>query len=229
MVILLKKYYKFEMNVKIMSIISILLAIILMIIFYKNLNLDMLYSTTKQAFFILLLIFIWCIIHELIHALFYYLTGTKKENISFGIALEKGVFYCLTNQEIKKSGILISLIAPFFFIGIVTLIIGLFINSSILVLLSIFNIAGASGDLIMFFYFLKLDNFLYTEMGDATSFGIITNEDLSNIKHIGLNLIESGNYKKDMFKVNVKKINITKPSWIILIIVIILYIILLIK
>ncbi len=213
----MKKYYKFEMNVKIMKIFTITIFILGLLIFKNKINLLSLFNLENHTniFKFLLICFlipIWAIIHELIHGLFYYLTGTKKENISFGIALEKGLFYCLTNQEIKKFGVLISLIAPFFFIGIVTLIIGLFINSSILIILSISNIAGASGDLIMFIYFITLNNFLYTEMGEPTNFGIITNKDLSKTKHFGLNLIESGNYKKDMFKVNIKRINISKKS-----------------
>ncbi len=219
----MKKYYKFEMNVKSMSILALILVTVFMGLFYKRMN-YIIYQDYKQITITFLLIFIWCILHELIHALFYYLTGTKKENISFGIALEKGVFYCLTNQEITKKGIMISLIAPFILIGILTLIIGLFIKSPILILLSIFNIGGASGDLIMFAYFFTLDNFLYTEMGEPTSFAIITDKDLLKAKHFGLNIIDYGKYKNNMFKVKTEKIKITKLSWIILIIFFILLI-----
>ena len=219
----MKKYYKFEMNVKSMSILALILVTVLMGLFYKSMN-YIIYQDYKQITITFLLIFIWCILHELIHALFYYLTGTKKENISFGIALEKGVFYCLTNQEITKKGIMISLIAPFILIGILTLIIGLFIKSPILILLSIFNIGGASGDLIMFAYFFTLDNFLYTEMGEPTSFAIITDKNLLKAKHFGLNIIDYGEYKNNMFKIKTEKIKITKLSWIILIIFFILLI-----
>ena len=225
----MKKYYKFEMNVKIMKIFTITIFILGLLIFKNKINLLSLFNLENHTniFKFLLICFlipIWAIIHELIHGLFYYLTGTKKENISFGIALEKGVFYCLTNQEITKKGIMISLIAPFILIGILTLIIGLFIKSPILILLSIFNIGGASGDLIMFAYFFTLDNFLYTEMGEPTSFAIITDKDLLKAKHFGLNIIDYGKYKNNMFKVKTEKIKITKLSWIILIIFFILLI-----
>ena len=76
----------------------------------------------------------------------------------------------------------------------------------------------------MFIYFIKLDkNFLYKEIGEATSFIIITKEDLTNTKHFGLKLVETGIYIKEKFSNrNIKKINISTTSYIVLMVYILL-------
>ena len=60
-----------------------------------------------------------------------------KNNITYGIALEKGVLYCMCKQPTSKKVIMTSLLFPFTIIGIFTLIIGTSLNSYYLVLLSI--------------------------------------------------------------------------------------------
>ena len=95
-------------------------------------------------------------LHELLHGLGYLIGGTKRENIIYGMALEKGILYAMANQELDKKNILISLQMPFVVIGVITYIIGAIISSPLLVTLSIINLMGAAMDLVMFFYILKL-------------------------------------------------------------------------
>ena len=53
-------------------------------------------------------------------------------------------------------------------------------------LLSIFNISGCSGDLVMFFFFLTRDkDIMYTELDDPTSFAIYADHDVSKYNHFG--------------------------------------------
>lgn len=225
----MKKYYKFEINTWILQIVSNILPIIMIIIFNENLK-TLINMAESSSFWLILLgsILLWYCLHEIIHGITYRLTGTKKENISFGMAIEKGVFYCLSNEEIKKKSVLISLLAPLIVIGIITLIISLIFNLPLLCLLSIINIGGATGDIMMFIYIVRLDNDLsYKELGEATSFLLITEENLLETKHFGLKLVESGEYKKDKFMVkNIKKINISKVSFIVLVIYLIILVLL---
>lgn len=215
----MEKYYKFEINTWILQIVSNIIPIILIVIFNTKLK-PLINMAEGSSFWLILLgsILLWYCLHEIIHGIAYRLTGTKKENITFGMAIEKGVFYCLSNEEINKKSVLISLLAPLIFIGIITLIISLTFNMPLLCLLSIINIGGATGDIMMFIYIVRLNNdLLYKELGEATSFLLITKEDLIETKHFGLKLIESGEYKKDKFKVkNIKKINISRASYIVL-------------
>lgn len=225
----MKKYYKFEINTWILQVVCNILPIILIIIFSDNLK-PLINMTESSTFWLILLgsILLWYCLHEIIHGIAYRITGTKKENITFGMAIEKGVFYCLSNEEIKRKSVLISLMAPLISIGIITLIISLIFNMPLLCLLSIINIGGATGDIMMFIYIVRLDkNLLYKELGEATSFLLITKEDLSKTKHFGLKLVESGEYIKDKFKIkNIKKINISRASYIVLAIYLIILVLL---
>ena len=227
----MKKYYKFEFNNIILQLLCNIPPIILIILFNDRLKPLTNYLENSLFWAILLgTILLWYLLHEIIHGIAYRLTGTKKENITFGMAIEKGVFYCLSNQEISRKAVLISLLSPLIVIGIITLIISLIFNLPLLCLLSIINIGGATGDIMMFLYIIKLDkNLQYKELGEATSFILITKEDLSKTKHFGFKLLESGEYTKNKFEnKNIKKINISEASYIVLGIYLIIVILLLI-
>lgn len=218
-----EKFYKYELNINFLNCVSIIIALLLVIIFKNNLsNLIKYTENISDIIIIFILIILWLMFHELLHGIAYYLTGTKRENISYGIALEKGVFYCLSNQEIKREAILISLLTPLVTIGITTLIISLMYNLPLLTLLSILNIIGSSGDIIMFYDLLKLDKyFKYTEIGDPTSFLIITKQDISKIKLPGLKPISNGLYKQE--KRDIQKISISNQSIVIIFLLIIIF------
>lgn len=227
----MKKYYKFEFNNIVLQLLCNIPPIILIILLNDKLKTLTNYLENSLFWAILLgTILLWYCLHEIIHGIAYRLTGTKKENITFGMAIEKGVFYCLSNQEISKKAVLISLLSPLIVIGIITLIISLIFNLPLLCLLSIINIGGATGDIMMFLYIIKLDkNLQYKELGEATSFILITKEDLSKTKYFGFKLLESGEYIKNKFEnKNIKKINISKASYIVLGIYLIIVILLLI-
>lgn len=224
-----KNKYIFTYNMNFMNIFATILFVIIFIITFfinKNIFITYLNSSVKYCVLLLILMIFYFILHECIHGLFYLLNGAKWQNIRFGIALEKGILYCKSCEKINKRNILMSVIAPFILIGLVTYIIGLIINNAALVFLSMLNISGCAGDLIVFFFFLKRNkDLLFKEIGDTTTFFIETKEDLKNKKFIGLKLdkeIEDENILKDDLN---KKINISKFSAITLIILLIIFIV----
>lgn len=76
----------------------------------------------------------------------------------------------------------------------------------------------------MFLYFIRIKNIEYTEFDDPISFALYTNDDLTKNKPFGLKYIETTtNIKRE----DLKKITISKMSYISLIIIIILTILLL--
>ncbi len=207
----MKKYYKFAINLVLASILSIALFILLIFI-----NLPLFLSTLKYPLYLIIfLMVIWLILHELLHGLTYYLTGTKLSNIYFGVAIEKGILYCLSKQEISRRSVLISLITPFILIGLTTLVLSLIINDSMLYFLSILNISGASADLLMFIYFLSIKSeFKYIELDDPTTFMVITNADLNSKRKIGVKIMESGDYSNKRVQIkNYQHITISKFSY----------------
>ena len=211
-----KKYYVYEMNINILNVMSMVLFAFMLILTYV-LNGDMRFEYQELALMLMLMI-PYLILHELIHALAYIINGASPKRITFGAHLEKSVLCCLCKQNVKKRNILISLVSPFILIGVVTYILGIVLNNTMLTYLSIMNISGCSGDLMMFLAFLKLKDFEYAEYDNPISFGLYSKKDLSKEKMLGLKYIETKNKLKQD---DLKKISISKVSMIYFICIII--------
>lgn len=220
----MKKYYIFEMNMTTLNIVSILLVIFMFALTGVIINIIPNFELSSNSLFLPFALMIpYFILHEILHSIGYVLHGAKWKNITYGAHLEKGVLCCLCKQKISKKCILISLIYPLFFIGIVTYILGIYLNNFTLIFLSVLNISGAAGDIVMFLSFLKIKDFEYSEYDDPTSFGLYSKEDLSKLKLFGLKYKES---KKDLEIKDYKKINISKTSIVVFIIITLLVILL---
>lgn len=212
-----KKNYIYKINTAVMNLITLVILVILF--FIINSFIDILHLSNFQLALLIPLMLVWFIIHELIHGVGYYITGVNPKDITYGAKLEKGVLYCLCTGKTSKKSILISLILPFLTIGIFTLILGIIFSNNILIYLSICNISGCSADLIMFYQFFKIKDFYYTELAEGTSFSINTNIPLSDKKLFGLRLVEvKDNIANNQS--NIKKVSISKLSYLIFIILI---------
>lgn len=120
----------------------------------------------------------------------------------------------MCKKNISKKDILISLSLPVVFLGILTLIIGIIINSYELIFLSILNITSSIGDIMMIIYFFKCPNdIIYLDLDDCTSFTVISKHDVSRKKVLGIILKEKGIYTKEMQSHDQRKIIISKPSY----------------
>ena len=219
------KYYKFNFKLGLLNIIAIILLITMCFLtYYITGSISFL---SNFDFIIIILMFLWFILHELLHGLGFLALGkVKLQNVIFGAELEKGIFYVMCKEEISKTNILVSLIFPLVLIGILTYIIGLCIHSDILVFLSILNIGGASGDIMMFLDILKMPKDIkYLDLDNADGFTILSKEDLSKQKYLGIKLVESGKYTNKIKPTDFKRLKISKFSAIILSILFILLII----
>lgn len=186
----------------------------------------------KSCFYLALFYFVllvWMILHEIIHAIAYQVMGAKKENIVFGAALEKGVFYCKCREYISRNCIMVSLLSPFLFIGVFTYILGFCIHSIALIWLSIFNISGAAGDLMLFFFFLKQNKDVeFKELGFSSPFCLRTIEDLTNKKYIGIKNIHLVEDKSETMEEPEKKLTISKASFVVGVVFFVLLLLLLV-
>lgn len=213
---LTKRAYVFKMNLLPANIFSFAIFVIL-IAFTYFLGIP-LYPTDMNVALLFLLLILYLMLHELLHGLGYLIGGTKRENIIYGIALEKGILYAMANQELDKKNILISLQMPFVVIGVITYIIGAIISSPLLVTLSIVNLMGASMDLVMFFYILKLNkDTTYSESGEPDEFVLITTDNLEEKKSLFFRLKENKKYKEsDYVFEKQKRLRVSKESIIFL-------------
>ena len=216
-----KKYYTYKMNLTCLNITSILIFVV-MFVLTLLINRDLMIESLfiDNCFIFILLFLMYTILHELLHSFSYVIHGAKYKNITYGCAFEKGILYCLCKQNISRKNILKSLMYPFIFIGVLTYIISLIFYSKTLLLLSIFNIAGCAGDLIMFAFISKLDKKIeFSELDDEISFAIYSDKDISKNKSFGLVYLG----KKDKIpREDKKKVKISKLSIPILILFIIM-------
>lgn len=220
-----EKLYIFDYNLIFINVLSVVILIITgyftwCLIRLKGLDIRGFIDDLKvfNLFWYLLIMVAWLVTHEIIHGLFYIINGANKENITYGVALEKGIFYCKCGEFINKKNIILSVIAPFVIIGVITYVIGFVINSWLLIFLSVINIVGAAGDLAMFTFFLKRDkNLKFKELGDSTRFCLQTKEDLTKKKFISVKLKKIVEDEREILEEKQQLINISKDSKYILI------------
>ena len=220
----MKKYHIFKINLNTLNIVSLLLMVVMIlvtIIISPKLSIAALeiFSNYKTMFLFFPCMILYMILHELFHALGYINHGADARKITFGMELEKGVFYCLCKQDINKKTILYALAYPLFFLGIVTYIVSIIFNLPVLLLLSITNISGAAGDIMYLLFISKLDkNIIFSELDDGTSFAIKTKENPDKVKHIGL--IYDGT-KSEIPRKDFKTLKVSKGSFIMIVICVI--------
>ncbi len=208
-------YYLFKMNTVIINALSfllIVLCVIFFIILYGSNSLNVLRENSTT---VIILYIPYLILHEQLHSLGYVIYGADFKNITFGVHLEKGILCCLCKQNINKNNILHSLLYPFFIIGIFTLIIGILVDYPVLVILSLANITGCSGDLLMFYHLAKLDDYEFSEYNDPIAFGLFTKKDFSKLKMWGLDYVDK---KTKLNRDDLRKVVVSKTSIIILVV-----------
>ena len=225
----MKKKYLMEYNMIFANILSTILMFVCIgigfLVFYFNLITVESFKFNFFIFFIFIVImFGYLGIHELVHGITYRLTGAKSENIKYGIALEKGILFCKCGGDVSRKCILTSVIMPFIVLGLFTGIISIIFNLPLLFILSLLNISGCSGDLMMFCWFLNRDKDIkFREIGDSTTFIITTTEELNKKKFVCCKVKEVINKVED--NKFLKKINCSKESFIVLIIISIIIVI----
>jgi len=214
-----KEYYVFKMNVTTLNILSLVLIIPLFAIAYfiaPNLLTDyiQLFSSSKDGLITISCIMGYLILHEIVHAIGYIIHGANPKKITFGMEIEKGVFYCLCKQDITRKNCLNAVMYPLFWIGIVTYITSIIFKIPLLLILSIINISGSAGDIMYFIFISKLDkNIMFSELDDGTSFAILSEKDISGVKPFGIKYVEKIN---EIPRNDFKRIRISKLSGIIL-------------
>lgn len=209
----MKKAYVYKMNLVPANFLG-LVVFILLLVLTSALNIDLLSVFNDLPFILtLVLLILYMLLHELLHGIGYRITGSKSNKIKYGVELEKGILYTLVLEEVPKKNILVSLQMPFVIIGIITYILGYILNIPLLILLSIFNLMGASMDLVMFIYISKIKDVHYAETKASNEFILISKEDLTKRKSLFFRIIEEKKYKKEDYIIKSdKKITISKAS-----------------
>lgn len=205
------KYYTYKMNMLFLNVFSVVLLVLM--VFLTYLLTGSLSFIEDIKLISIVCIILWVFLHEILHSIgFMSLGKVKWRNVVYGAELEKGIFYCMCKQEISKANIIISLLFPLILIGIVTYIIGLSINNDLLILLSVFNISGAVGDIAMLIDIIRMPKDIkYLDLDDTTSFTILSKKNLSKNKYISI-LDKSGIYNEKIKAKDYTKLKVSKYS-----------------
>ena len=108
-------------------------------------------------------------------------------------------------------------------IGVITYVIGMLTHNMMLVALSICNLVGASMDMAMFNFIARIKDVRYSETDANDEFVLISKEDLTKRKSIFLTLKEvKKKNKKDFEFKKIKRIIISKISWILIIVLLLI-------
>lgn len=99
------------------------------------------------------------VLHELFHLLGFRLFGSVPwKSMIVGVNLKLGIAYATTDKLMTNRAIRKALLLPFWTTGIIPAIIGLIIESGLLISLSALLIGGAAGDFAMYKELRKLPN-----------------------------------------------------------------------
>ena len=207
--IIQKYYYMFKMDTVLLNVLSIILLIAVGFAFYFIYGKNSIETFNNNIVLVMFLYVPYLTLHEVVHSISYCVYGANFINITYGAYLEKSILCCLCKQNINKRNILHSLLAPFIYLGVFTLIIGIVFDIPALVILSLSNIAGCTGDFVMFHDLAKLNNYEFSEYNDPIAFGLYTKEDFSKLNLFGLNYVGK---KIKLDRDDLKKIRISKTS-----------------
>lgn len=212
----MKKFYQYKIRLFIMNITSLIFFIPMYFLYFYY------FKVFEFQNFTFSLTVLYYFLHEVVHGIGFYVFGkVKKENIIYGIELEKGIFYTMCIHKVSKYALIQTLIFPFIVLGILTFIIAVCFNIPLLGFLSILNMAGSTGDLLMVLSIIKMPNDIeYMDLEDSTGFLLLSNQILKK-RYLGMYLINQG-FEKDIIIKNHKKIKITKFSYILLFLVFLL-------
>lgn len=140
--------------------IPLLICIVLKVLLPNNYNLSL-------GLYDYLIVIIGCpllfAMHEVIHAIAFFLAGVPIKYIRFGVIPKKFMLYCSVSQKVTPKAYSLSLIMPFIFLGIIPWALSMiFLNWKYSFLFAIL-ISGSCGDLMMLTELLKYKNVKFVE------------------------------------------------------------------
>lgn len=218
----MKKYYKYEIKMLLMNILSMVLFILPFVILglcRYNIRIEYNFS------FFIIGIIIYYILHELLHGIGYSFFAKNKKNIKYGIMLEKGVLYAACQEKLSKKGILISLLLPTLILSVIAFPISLFFKLNWLLIFSIMNLSGATADILMMILILRAPNDIeYIDYNNDVGAYLVSEYDMSNLSSIGFKLTEVGLESEKNVDKSIKRFYISKSSCIILLVLLVIFI-----
>ena len=122
--------------------------------FDKN-NTAVIYISSVELILGLILMIAFIFIHELLHGMTWKRFCKDKKSISYWLMWKQATPYCCCVEPLTFKGYILGGLMPFIVIGIGLFIVALVLENTMIFILSMFNIIGASGDLTIALMLLK--------------------------------------------------------------------------
>jgi len=136
-------------NIVVTSGLAILFVAIQYICF-KNFDFSFWRMILASILFVILYI-VFIVLHEAFHLIgFMVFGGVPFKSLKYGLNLELGIAYATTEQPLPNHAMKKALLLPFWTTGVLPTMAGFYFNSTVLVLVGAFLIAGAVGDFSMY-------------------------------------------------------------------------------
>lgn len=157
---------KITISIVVANVVAILIGVVLgsaMLAFYVMIHSSLWKQGTISITFQIesMLLFFLCyflliIVHEALHGCIWGLYCKKKfQSIQFGILWKYLTPYCCCKEVLPYNAYVLGGLMPFLILGVVCYIIAILLGRFDILLLSILNVIGASGDLIIAFYLIR--------------------------------------------------------------------------
>jgi len=128
----------------------VILFVAIQYICFKDFHFSFLEMIIGSILFVVLYIFL-IVLHEASHLIgFMLFGGVPFKSLKYGLNLELGIAYATTDQPLPNHAMKKALLLPFWTTGILPTIVGFYLNSTVIVLVGAFLIAGAVGDFAMY-------------------------------------------------------------------------------
>lgn len=128
----------------------VILFIAIQYIYFKDFHFSFWNMIGGTVLFVILYI-IFIVLHEAFHLIGFMIFGkVPMKALKYGINLELGVAYATTAHPLYNHAMKKALLLPFWTTGILPTIIGFYVNSTVLILVGTFFMAGAVGDFAMY-------------------------------------------------------------------------------
>lgn len=121
------------------------------------------YSITFMKFLYFILLYaIGIVLHEFFHLLGFMLWGNCRwSDLVYGMNRELGVAYAGTKKTLRNRAMKKALLLPFWLTGLLPFLIGIYLNSGVLITVSALLIGGAAGDFAMYNQLRKISSDAY--------------------------------------------------------------------
>ena len=124
--------------------------------------------------------------------------------------------FCVCKKPISKKDAIRSLLAPLATLSFLTLAIGVAFGVELLIVLSLMNICGAMGDVLMVWFIAGIPKGTRFFEDINNQFVLITNEDISKRKSLGVKLVEIEDDFNKVAPKDTEKATISIGSYIIM-------------